>query len=359
MTTALPIEINIFGNAKALTQLALETGQGHTAIKVLIEQLKNKKVKVDKVLPVSQWLGRLVDTRSKLQEIEQTIITSNLNDEEKQFLQDQVGIVRGPLKECEDLTYFVVSHLLHRIDKQHQSAIAKLDDYRNKRSEKNWKKFTKASDQLTQWTSMLPKKSNFINTVAQKKNVETLQQSALCLNSLAHSSSMEGDFLRILDFYITGKSSSEMIRTFVKSHHEKLSEDAKHMIDENIDSAPEHRFDDIQKYRSAYLHMVRKNWIAREKHLADEADRTRFCTHLHTYAGGPKDIVDPVAWSYNELPYLIPLIDIINSLMEKTTKRSSSKIDKCLKRNVSLGPTALKGTAIDPKALSLFRNHAT
>ncbi len=181
MTTALPVKIDVFGNAKVLSHLAVETGQEHTAIKVLLEQLKNKRVKVDNILPVSEWLGRIVDTRSKLQVIEQTIFASDLNDEEKKFLQDQAGIVRGPLKECEDLTYFVVSHLLHRIGKQHQSAIAKLADYRNERSEKNWEKFTKASDQLTQWTSVLPdkKKSSFIDkgqvmlTAAQKVNVET------------------------------------------------------------------------------------------------------------------------------------------------------------------------------------------
>lgn len=206
---------------------------------------------------------------------------------------------------------------------------------------------------------MLPKKSSFIDTVAQKKHAETVQLSARCLNSLAHSSSMEGDFLRILDFYITGKASLEMIRTFVKGHHEKLPKEAQGLIEEYLDVVRDQRFDDIQKYRSAYLSMVRKKWIAREKHLANEADRSRFCTYLHTYAGGPKDIGDSMAWSYSELPYLIPLIDTVNRLMEKTTRRSSSTIDKCLKRNVSLGPAALNGEAIDAKALSLYRTNAT
>lgn len=365
MATALPVRIDVFANAKELTQLAVDAGRRHSALKALLEQFKSKKVKVDDLLPVGEWLGRLVDTRSKLNEFEHTVNMSDLPEAEKQFLLAQIDIILMPLRQSKDLTDALVSDLLKRISKQHQSAIEKLAVYRSDRSEKHWEKFIKASDRLTQWTQAIfpdKKKSSFIDrgqvtlTAEQKENVENLQQRARCLNALAHPCSNEGEILRILDRCIISRSPSGSTRSFLKEQHEKLPEEAKQLIDEKLSVASDRRFDDLQKYRTAYLHMVRTKWTAKEKYLADPTDRKRFCIFLHTYAEGPEDSVDPESWSHNELPYLVPLIDIISRLMEQTAKRSSSKIDRCLKRNVSLGPN---GMASGSRALALFRQQPT
>ncbi len=46
-------------------------------------------------------------------------------------------------------------------------------------------------------------------------------------------------------------------------------DDAKRLIDESLDVATDRRFNDIQKYRTAYLPMVRTQWTTREKYLAE------------------------------------------------------------------------------------------